>query len=82
VDIKLTPAKASGFGSFAITNAGANYFINAAIAAEEQKGTVKTISKPTIVTQNNVAGTVTQGSQIPIQTTINNTISIQYVSAA
>lgn len=80
--VTLTAAKASGFGSFAITNAGANYFINAAIAAEETKGTVKTISKPTIVTQNNVPGTVTQGSQIPIQTTINNTISIQYVSAA
>jgi len=80
--ITLTPAKATGFGTFAITNAGANYFINAAIAAEETKGTVKTISKPTIVTQNNVPGTVTQGSQIPIQTTINNTISIQYVSAA
>lgn len=80
--VTLTPAKAAGFGSFAITNAGANYFINAAIAAEETKGTVKTISKPTIVTQNNVPGTVTQGSQIPIQTTINNTISIQYVSAA
>ena len=80
--ITLTAAKASGFGSFAIANAGANYFINAAIAAEESKGTVKTISKPTIVTQNNVPGTVTQGSQIPIQTTINNTISIQYVSAA
>jgi type IV pilus assembly protein PilQ len=80
--IKLTPAKGQGFGTFAIANAGANYFINAAIAAEESKGQVKTISKPTIVTQNNVPGTVTQGSQIPIQTTINNTISIQYVSAA
>ena len=81
-DITLTPAAASGFGTFAIANAGANYFINAAIAAEESKGNVKTLSKPTIVTQNNVPGTVTQGSQIPIQTTINNTISIQYVSAA
>jgi len=37
-------------------------------------------SEPTIVTQNNVAGTVTQGSQIPIQTTINNTISVQFVN--
>jgi len=33
------------------------------------------------VTQNNVPGTVQQGTQIPIQTTINNTISIQYVNA-
>jgi type IV pilus assembly protein PilQ len=81
-DITLTPARGTGFGAVAITNAGANYFINAAIAASENKGQAKTISKPTIVTQNNVAGTVTQGTQIPIQTSINNTISIQYVNAA
>lgn len=80
--VTLTDAKATGFGTFAIANAGATYFINAAITAAEDKSTAKTISKPTIVTQNNVPGTVTQGSQIPIQTTINNTISIQYVSAA
>ena len=33
------------------------------------------------MTQNNVKGEVQQGTQIPIQTTINNTISIQYVNA-
>jgi type IV pilus assembly protein PilQ len=76
-----TPA-VSGFGVFAISNAGARYIINAAIAAEETRGQAKTISRPTIVTQNNVPGTVTQGTQIPIQTTINNTISIQYVNAS
>ena len=80
--VTLTPAVATGFGTFAITNVGANYFINAAIAAEESRGQAKTISRPNIVTQNNVAGTITQGTQIPIQTTINNTISIQYVNAA
>lgn len=72
----------SGFGVFAITNAGARYIINAAIAAEEIRGQAKTISRPTIVTQNNVPGTVMQGTQIPIQTTINNTISIQYIPAS
>jgi type IV pilus assembly protein PilQ len=77
-----TTATAAGFGAFAIANAGANYAINAAIQAAEVRSIAKTISKPTIVTQNNVPGTVTQGTQIPIQTTINNTISTQYVSAA
>jgi type IV pilus assembly protein PilQ len=81
-DPLVTTQAVSGFGVYAITNSGARYFINAAIAAQETRGQAKTISKPTIVTQNNVPGTVTQGSQIPIQTTINNTISIQYVSAA
>jgi len=81
-DITLTPAKGSGFGALAITNAGANYFINAAIAAAETKAIAKTISKPTIVTQNNVPGTVTQGAQVPVQTTINNTVTTTYVNAA
>jgi type IV pilus assembly protein PilQ len=80
--ITITPARAAGFGAFAITNAGANYIINAAIAAAESKSIAKTISKPTIVTQNNVPGTVTQGAQVPIQTEINRTITVQYINAA
>src|SRR5208337_5266101 len=38
-------------------------------------------SRPTIVTQNNVEGKVQQGVQVPIQTTINNTVSVQYYAA-
>ncbi len=77
----VTTAAASGFGVFAIANASSRYAINAAIGAAETKNQAKTISRPSIVTQNNVLGMVQQGSQIPIQTTINNTISIQYVAA-
>jgi type IV pilus assembly protein PilQ len=77
----VTVATNSGFGVFAISNATSRYAIDAAIAAAETKSQAKTISRPTIVTQNNVAGSVQQGSQIPIQTTINNTISITYVAA-
>ena len=63
----------------AVTNVGAHYLINAAISAAEERDQAKTISRPTIVTQNNVQGMVKQGVQVPIQTTINNTISVQYV---
>jgi len=80
--ITIGQTSASGFGAFAIANASSRYIINAAISAAESRSQAKTISRPTIVTQNNVPGTVQQGSQIPIQTTINNTISIQYVMAA
>ncbi|MBI1983355.1 MAG: type IV pilus secretin PilQ, partial [Acidobacteria bacterium] len=80
-DLEVRTPPVSGFGVFAISNAGARYVINAAIAAAETRSQAKTISRPTIVTQNNVPGTVTQGTQIPIQTTINNTISITYVNA-
>jgi type IV pilus assembly protein PilQ len=71
----------SGFGAIAITNASSRYLINAVITAQEERDQAKTISRPTIVTQNNVLGMVQQGVQIPIQTSINNTIAVQYYNA-
>ncbi len=76
-----TNAAASGFGVASIVNVGANYFIEAAISAAEERDQAKTISRPSIVTQNNVQGMVMQGVQVPIQTSINNTISVQYENA-
>jgi type IV pilus assembly protein PilQ len=79
--ISTTPAASSGFGLAAVTNYGAHYFINAAISAAEERDQAKTISRPTIVTQNNIQGTVQQGVEVPITTTINNTVSTQMVNA-
>ena len=76
-----TSATASGFGVASVVNVGANYFINAAISAAEERDQAKTISRPTIVTQNNVQGMVQQGVEVPVQTSINNTISVQYENA-
>ncbi len=79
----LSPAQtAAGFGAFAITNAGARYILNAAISAAEENDQARTISRPTIVTQNNFPGEVMQGVQIPVETSINLTVTTQYVNAA
>jgi type IV pilus assembly protein PilQ len=76
------PANAtSGFGTVAIANFSARYMIDAVISAAEIRSQAKTISRPSIITQNNVEGMVQQGTQIPVQTSINNTISVQYVNA-
>jgi type IV pilus assembly protein PilQ len=77
----IPPSTGSGFGNIAITNWSQRYIINAVLSAQEARDQAKTISRPTIVTQNNVPGTVQQGVMIPTQTTINNTISTQYTSA-
>jgi type IV pilus assembly protein PilQ len=71
----------SGFGTVAITNFAQRYMIDAAISAAEIRSQAKTISRPSIITQNNVEGMVQQGTQIPVQTSINNTIAVQYVNA-
>jgi type IV pilus assembly protein PilQ len=58
-----------------------NFAVDFFISAAESKGVGKLLSKPRVVTQNNEKATIKQGVKIPIQTTINNTISVQYIDA-
>jgi type IV pilus assembly protein PilQ len=58
-----------------------NFSVDLFITAAEAKGVGKLLSKPKVITQNNEKATVKQGAKIPIQTTINNTISVQYIDA-
>ena len=58
-----------------------NFAVDLFITAAEAKGVGKLLSKPKVITQNNEKATVKQGTKIPIQTTINNTISVQYIDA-
>ncbi|MBS1867781.1 MAG: type IV pilus secretin PilQ, partial [Acidobacteria bacterium] len=58
-----------------------NFALDLFITAAESRGVGKLLSKPRVVTQNNEKATVKQGTKVPIQTTINNTISITFVDA-
>ncbi len=51
------------------------------ITAAEERGVGKLISKPKVITQNNQKAIVKQGTKIPVQTVVNNTVSVQYVDA-
>ncbi len=68
----------SGFG---FSHRSPNFAIDFFITAAEAKGVGKLLSKPRIVTQNNEKALVKQGTKIPIQTTVNNTVSVQYIDA-
>ena len=68
----------SGFG---FVHRSPNFAIDFFITAAEAKGVGKLLSKPKVITQNNEKATVKQGTKIPIQTTINNTISVQFIDA-
>jgi type IV pilus secretin PilQ/predicted competence protein len=59
----------------------ANFALDEIISASESKGVGKLLSKPQIVAENNQEVTIKQGTKIPIQTIINNTISVQFVDA-
>ena len=71
-------APTSGVG---FSHRSANFAIDFFITAAESKGVGKLLSKPRLTTQNNEKATVKQGTKIPIQTTINNTVSVQYIDA-
>ena len=71
-------APTSGFG---FSHRSPNFAVDFFITAAEAKGVGKLLSKPKIITQNNEKAHVKQGVKIPIQTTINNTISVQFIDA-
>jgi type IV pilus secretin PilQ/predicted competence protein len=58
-----------------------NFALDFVIDAAEQRGVGKLLSKPKVITQNNQKATVKQGTKIPVQTVINNTVSVQFVDA-
>jgi type IV pilus assembly protein PilQ len=58
-----------------------NFAVDFFITAAESRGVGKLLSKPRIVTQNNEKAVIKQGVKLPIQTTINNTISVQFIDA-
>jgi type IV pilus assembly protein PilQ len=66
---------------FSILHTSTNFALDYIITAAESRGVGKLLSSPHLVTQNNALATVMQGTKIPIQTTINNTISVQYINA-
>jgi type IV pilus assembly protein PilQ len=58
-----------------------NFALDFQLSAMEARGVGKVLSEPRGVTQNNEKLTVKQGQQIPIQTTVNNTVSVQMMDA-
>ena len=73
------PAVGATSGMSLVLTAGANFALDAIITAGESKGLGKLLSRPKIITQNNVEAMVKQGVKIPIQTSVNNTVTVQFV---
>jgi type IV pilus assembly protein PilQ len=73
------PAAATSGLSFLIQSGG-DIILDEIIGLAEARGTAKLISRPKVTTQNNQAATISQGTQIPVQTNVNNTISTQFLN--
>jgi type IV pilus assembly protein PilQ len=66
---------------FSFSHRSPNFALDFFITMAESKGVGKLLSKPKVITQNNERASIKQGTKIPIQTTINNTISVQFQDA-
>jgi type IV pilus assembly protein PilQ len=73
------PAAATSGLAF-LLQPGGDILLDEIIGAAEARGTAKLISRPKVMTQNNVAATIQQTTQIPVQTNVNNTITVQFQS--
>jgi type IV pilus assembly protein PilQ len=74
------PAAAPTSGiSYAFTST--NFALDMIITAAESKGVGKLLSQTKLFTQNNQKDYVKQGTKIPVQTVVNNTVSVQFVDA-
>jgi type IV pilus assembly protein PilQ len=76
-----------GFGvgdnvlSFTFFDVLGAFDLNLALAAAESQGYIKVVSAPRVTTQDNQAAQITSGFQIPYQTRINFTTTVQYLDA-
>jgi type IV pilus assembly protein PilQ len=61
---------------------GGDILLDEIITAAEARGTARLMSRPHVVTQNNMKAEISQGTQIPVQTNVNNTISVSFLNFA
>ena len=56
--------------------------LDVVLSALERAGRLRLLSTPRVSTQNNIEAEVTQGTEIPIQTVSNNTVTVSFRPAA
>jgi len=59
-----------------------SFNLDMALSALETTGNGRVLSTPRVSTQNNIEAEIKQGTQIPIQTVANNTVTVQFKDAA
>ncbi len=67
--------------SFTLQNVLGTFNLDLALLAAENEGLVRVISAPRITTQDNTSAEIQSGFQIPYQTRVNLTTTVQYVDA-
>jgi type IV pilus assembly protein PilQ len=75
------PGATSGVG-LQLGSINGAFNLDVALTALETTGNGRVLSTPRVSTQNNVEAEIKQGTQIPIQTVANNTVTVSFKDAA
>ena len=68
-------------GSISMSNILGSFNLDIALTAAENQGLLKIISSPKVTALTNTAASIQSGTQIPVQTNVNNTTTVIYVDA-
>jgi len=80
--VNLAAPGATSAVGLALGSVNGAFNLDVALTALESSGNGRLLSTPRVTTQNNVPAEMTQGVQIPIQTTANNTVTVSFKDAA
>jgi type IV pilus secretin PilQ/predicted competence protein len=80
--VNLSAPGATSAVGLALGSVNGAFNLDVALSALESSGNGRLLSTPRVTTQNNVPAEMTQGVQIPIQTTANNTVTVTFKDAA
>jgi type IV pilus assembly protein PilQ len=80
--VNLGVGGATSAVGLALGSVNGAFNLDVALSALETTGNGRILSTPRVTTQNNVAAEVAQGTQIPIQTVSNNTVTVGFKDAA
>ncbi len=80
--VNLGVTGASSAVGLALGAVNGAFNLDAELSALETQGKLSVISTPRVTTQNNIEAEITQGTQIPIQTVANNTVTVTFKDAA
>ena len=71
--------RAAATSGFLFGHRSPSFALDTILTAAESRNIAKVLSRPRLVTQNNVQAEVKQGTRIPVQTVVNNTVTTQFL---
>ncbi len=72
---------AANFLNLRLGNVLNTFVLDATLRAAESEGLITILSAPKVATLNNQRASIQSGLQIPIQTVLNNTVTVQFINA-